>query len=96
MIYGKLYRKDGSILRRVKYQILGASLYAYLLRMKNQHKIIIELKEQLKIIREQERLKVANLIDDGIDHSITSCQGNCEPHIITEFIRALEDKPNGN
>ncbi|CAB4129633.1 hypothetical protein UFOVP115_69 [uncultured Caudovirales phage] len=95
MIQGKLYRKDGSLLRRVKYQMLGVWLYTYLRLMKNQHKLIMQMREQMKTARSLERLKVASLIENGIDHLPNSCQGMCDSHLIVEFIKALEDKSDG-
>ena len=96
MIQGKLYRKDGTILRRVKFQILGFWLIWYFSIMKRQHKAILQLNESIKTARQLERLKVASLIEDGIDHLASSCSTGCDAHIIVEFIRALEDKSDGD
>jgi len=90
-MYGTLHRKNGKMLRRVKFQILGFWLYWYLLAMKRQHKTIVKLNADIKSIRQTERTKVANMIDQGIEHTVDKCGMTCEAHIIVDFIKKLKD-----
>jgi len=53
--------------------------------------IIKRQNKELKTTKEDERARIAKLIEDGAPHKSDACNNGCDAHIIIQFIRELKD-----
>ena len=66
-------------------------LASYSLLLNRQLKKIVALTKSLKTAKQDERVRIANLIDEGAPHKKSECGNSCDAHIIVQFIRELKD-----